>query len=338
LLLASSGSAAVDTVATHRVPVAFIYGTRETLWTGIARALLAERGIISETVERCEAFIAARLGWSFKQTFSGDDDVPECRKVPALVTVQLALTAAWGERGLVPAAVVGRCGGEFAAGHAAGALPFEDALELACRISRLIEHGRGAGRMVMVHCRADDLARLQRSSPVAFSIISDSTDNDTVIACRPGDLLDVQTFLERHNVAFRVVASGIAPHTEAMEEWREEMTRPLSGLAADACTRAYYSAAAEGVLQAPPGLCHYWRVVREPVLVGRALQTALADGFTVFVEVGGRPSLHGMVLQQAALLGLEVIVLPTMRQNEPVTAVMDETEAALSPLRARRRS
>ena len=316
--------------------VAFIYGTRETIWSGIARPLLAEGGVIGATLRRCEAFIAARLGWSFTQVFSGDGEVPECRMEAALAAVQLALTAAWRERGVLPAAVVGRCGGEFVAGHAAGAVSFEDAIELGCRVSRMIEEGRGAGRMVLVQCAVDDLTRLRVTSPVPFSIVSDGPNDFTVIACRAHNLPGVQALLAAQGLTFRDVASGVAPHTTAVEEWREEMMKPLIGDAPAPRTLPYYSAAAEGGLLAPPGVVHYWRVVREPALVGRALRAALADGFSVFVEIGGRPSLRAMILHEAATLGREAVVLPTMRQDAPVGAVMAETQAALLRLRAGR--
>jgi acyl transferase domain-containing protein len=215
-----------------RDQIVFVYGAHETVWSGIARALLEQGGVIAAAFERCESFIAARLDWSFKEIFSRGGDIPECRMEAALAAVQLALTAAWGARVLLPAAAVGRCGGEFAAGHAIGALTFEDAIELGCRVSRVIEEGRGAGRMIAVRCPVAELARISRASPVAFSVVSDNEDDLTVLAVRTEDLPDVHAFLTAQDLEIHVTNSAIAPHTAAIEEWREEMTRPLSGAVA----------------------------------------------------------------------------------------------------------
>src|SRR5436190_1990765 len=40
----------------------FLYGSREVLWTGIAPALLAERGSIRDALIRCEQVVRTRLG------------------------------------------------------------------------------------------------------------------------------------------------------------------------------------------------------------------------------------------------------------------------------------
>jgi acyl transferase domain-containing protein len=70
-------------------------------------------------------------------------------------------------------------------------------------------------------------------------------------------------------------------------------------------------------------------VVREPALIRRALDLAIADGCRIFVEVGGHPTLAPLLRERGEMAGAEVIALPTMRREEPVPAVMDETAAAL---------
>src|SRR5207249_3158491 len=133
-----------------RPRLAFIYGTREVLNTGIAGSLLAEKGVIRDTLMRCEPLIRERLGWSLATECSAGQFASQEVRQPVLTAVQIALTEGWRERGVEPDAIAARSGGEFAAEYARGTLTLENAIEVACRISCFIRDGRGAGRPVWV--------------------------------------------------------------------------------------------------------------------------------------------------------------------------------------------
>ena len=51
-------------------PLAFLYGTRELLWTDIPAKLFDESGEIRDTLDRCEQIIRRRLGWSLETVCS----------------------------------------------------------------------------------------------------------------------------------------------------------------------------------------------------------------------------------------------------------------------------
>src|SRR5262249_52706091 len=141
--------------------------------------------------------------------------------------VQLALTAAWDSRGIKPTAVLCRCGGEFAAAHAAGGLSFDDALDLACRVGSLMREGRGRGKMLHIRLSLNETKNLGDACPVRFAVISEGSYDTTVIACDANDVPIIGDFFSKHKVEHGLCQSDAAPHSWIVESWKEEMLRPL---------------------------------------------------------------------------------------------------------------
>ncbi len=249
---------------------------------------------------------------------------------PMNTAVQLALTAAWVNRGIKPTAVLGRCGGEFAAVHAGGGLSFEDALDLACRVGSLVRDGRGRGKMLHVRLSESETKDLCDACTARFAVISDAPNNSTIIACDASDAKIVTDFLSKHQVQHFLYHSGFAPHCWIAESWKEEMLRPLQQNST-ACSIPIYSATSQGRLASGVDwTLHFWRVVREPLSIRAAVRSALDDGFRCFLEVGGHPILRNFILNEARAGNLNVNLFATMEWRRPLHEVMNATQAALT--------
>ena len=310
--------------------LALIYGARETVWPGIVQSLLAEGGAIADTLLRCDRMIRTRLGWSLPEMSGREEHTPEHALEPTLTAVQAALTDGWRERGVLPDAVGARCGGEFAAAYARGAITLEDAMEFACRFSREILDGRATGHMLAVRIDLPELKRMQRSSPVDFAIAVDYFHVGTVIACDTCSLAPLQEYLSGRGAAYQLLPPAVAYHSSEIDGWKDALIAPLGGDRPTLPRRPGYSATAGGLLdEQTSSVQHFWRVVREPAIVGPLLERMISDSYDVFLEVGGHPSLEEMIHNRARVSGKTIVSLCSMRRQMSFAQVAKETLAAL---------
>jgi cytochrome P450 len=316
--------------------VVFAYGARDGIWPGIGTVLLKESGVVGDALFRAERVIKSRLGWSLLETLRSNGPMQEFMLEPMSTAVQLALTAAWDNRGIKPAAVLCRCGGEFAAVHAGGGLSFDDALDLACRVGSLIREGRGRGKMLHVRLSENETKNLGDVCPARFEVISDGSIDTTIIGCDANDVGIVGDFFSKHKVEHSVCQSSWAFHTWMVESWKEGMLRPLQQ-SPTTCSIPIYSATSQGRLASNVDWSlHFWRVVREPLSVRSAIRSALDDGSKCFLEIGGQPTLRDFILCEAYARNLHVHSFATMERFRSLHEVMNPTQAALTATAPRR--
>ena len=311
-------------------PVAFIYSAREAVWPGIVQTLLAEGGVVRATLMECDAIVGAKLGWSMLDMFPAERRAPEYALEPVLASVQIAMTAGWRHRGIEPDVIGARCGGEFAAAYAAGRLSLDDALEIACRLSRLIRAGGIGGRMIALPARLDEVEALRRESPAPFTIAADDAERNTIISCAEPHLPALLSFLEFSGAAFKVLGLGVAYHNAAVDEWRSEFIAPLDESGSRLPLRPLYSATAGGWLAAgDSNLLHYWSVIRDPAFVAPMFRAMFQDGHRTFIEIGDQP-LRGMIEEQAEAVGVGVNVLASLRRGSSLAMTMSEAIRVLA--------
>ncbi len=313
--------------------LAFLYGARETVWPGIVQSLLAEGGAVRAKLLECDAVVRAKLGWSLEQMSHPDQRWQEHVLEPVLTSVQIALTEGWRALGVEPDAIGARCGGEFAAAHVAGRLSLDDALEVACRLSRLIREGRVGGGMFSLQMTPPEAEELLAASPALFTLAADNDDRTTVIACGRDELDAVEAFLISRGVRFLRLGLNVAYHHPAVDRWAPVFCAPLGGLRTGVPASPTYSATAQGRLDSgvDDGR-HFWRVIREPAYVAPMARAMLRDGCRTFLEVGGFPSLQGMIGEEARGASVDVRILASMRRGESFAGVSAGARAVLSEL------
>ena len=310
--------------------LAFIYGSREVLWTGLCRSLFQQEGTIRDTLMHCERLIHERLGWSLREVFASQQFAEE-QLAPSLTALQIMLTNVWRERGMEPDVIAARSGGEYAAEYARGALIIEDAIEVACRISRFIRDRRGAGRMLAIRLGLSTTQKLERSSPVRFFLVADAAEDGTIVACETTAVKALARYLLAQQIEYRMLNSTIAPHSPVIDEWESDLLKPLSGTKPNSGLLPYYSATVEGRDNTECYYARLWRAVREPALVGRMLDRLIKDGCNIFLEIGGQPMLATRIHARAAVAGKEVVALPKQR-SASLDALMDGVHETLCTL------
>ena len=113
--------------ATERAaPVAFVYSGNGAQWAGMGRLAFARNAAFREQFNAVDALHRRHADWSLAEMLHGADLDEKIKLTsiaqPLLFAIQSALTAALGELGLRPDAVLGHSVGEIAAAEACGAL------------------------------------------------------------------------------------------------------------------------------------------------------------------------------------------------------------------------
>ena len=310
--------------------LAFLYGAREAVWPGIVQSLLAEGGVVRDKLLECDALVRAKLGWSMCEAFLAEARSPEHVLEPVLTSVQIALTEGWRQLGVVPDAVGARCGGEFAAAHVAGRLSLDQALELVCRLSRLIREDGVGGRMLSLEMMAPEVEALRRVCPARFTLAADNVDRTTIIACGEHERKGVEAFLASRQVPFHSLGIQIAYHNPTVDGWAPAFCDPFGEQWSPNSALPLYSATAQGRLEgeADDGR-HFWRVIREPAYVGPMGRAMLSDGITTFVEVGGFAAMHRIITDAAGAASGHACFLGSMRLHESFRSTAAEARAIL---------
>ncbi|MFE1978986.1 SDR family NAD(P)-dependent oxidoreductase [Streptomyces hygroscopicus] len=306
-------------------PVAFVYSSNSTQWTGMGAELLDAEPVFRAAVAEVDAELAGHLGWSVLAELRSP--APELYRTeiaqPLLFAVQLGLTALLRERGIRPAAVAGHSVGEVAAAYACGALD----LAAACRV--IAERGlaqaetAGGGRMAAVGLPADEVNGLIAGRDLELAGVNSPTD--VTLSGSAGELSALGDELLRRGVFFRELNLDYAFHSRSMDPIRDRLCTALAGLAPRAGTAAFVSTVTGGTLPGTElGAEYWWRNVREPVLFGPAV-TALVDGHGcgTIVEIGPHPVLLGYLRRQCATV------------DRPVTTVGSLSRTAAGPAAVR---
>jgi len=293
-------------------------------WPGIGQQLYAQAAPFREAVRRCSPAAERSLGFSLSDYFAGRDGAPvnspeerERRHIVVLSAVGLALVDLWQAQGVEPDGVVGNCSGEIAAAYAAGALSIEDAAEVACSISHLVTQKPSKGHFLWLDVNFDKARRLGRLSPAGFELVVDLSPVSSLVFCAAPEFEDLKQYLSGRGVSYHAAESGWAYHTPGSNE----LGRMAAGLFQPKprpLTRPFYSSSAGGLFPAGTLLPddHWYRAAVEEVMYGLATCAALADGYDVILNLCGHTSLKTGLMQSAAALQKQTLVLDTMRAGE----------------------
>jgi len=301
--------------------VVFVYSGQGPQWSGMGLHLYASEPVFKAALDRCDAVLAPVAGWSVLEELRAPEASSRLQSTdiaqPALFALQVALTELYRAWGIRPQAVVGHSVGEIAAAWAAGALALEGAAHLVVTRGRLMQASRGRGRMLAVELPVDRLeARLlPLSGKVGIAAINSPT---SCVISGDADAVDA---IERGLVADGIRCTGISAeyafHSSHVERHAESLEAALT-LTPSSPQMTWISTVTGRAV--PSGGCTttYWRRnMRAPVRFASAVDTLLADGHQVFLEIGPHPVLTSMVTRCAEHAQRQVLAVNSLRRGQP---------------------
>lgn len=295
--------------------VALVFSGQGGQWLGMGRQLLRDQPVFRGALERADAVLRALLGWSVIERLHAPEPLQTISEIqPVLFAVQVALAELLRALGVTPAAVVGHSLGEAAAAHVAGALSLEDAAELVCQRSTLIETLRGHGDMALVALSVEEARQAIGAWAGEVSIAASNAPRTTVLSGSVAGLQSILAELEARGVFCRFIKAGTPGHSPQFEPLKAELVRRLAVSPRATSIPLYSTVLAEPVAGTSLDARYWGDNLRETVLFGPTIARMAADGLDVFVEVGVHPVLAASI--EETLRGREVLVVPALRREE----------------------
>ena len=297
-------SAKSATAALARPRLVFLFPGQGSQHPGMARRLYDEAPAFREALDRALSRANEALGVDFHQWLvqTAPDDAEVAQQLaqtrhaqPALFSVSYAL-AAWLETlGIRPDAMIGHSIGEYAAACHAGVFSLDDAM------TAVIARGQAmfdqpAGAMLALRLGADEALELL---PQGIEIAGCNAPRLTVVAGSHVAIDELARALEKREMDATRLRVSHAFHSAAMDGALPRVAEALQAIALHAPRSTVYSCLSGAPLLASEATDpQYWaRQVREPVMFSKAVQAELAQGDTVFIEVGPGQALTALLRQ-----------------------------------------
>jgi phthiocerol/phenolphthiocerol synthesis type-I polyketide synthase B len=322
---ASGESAAAEGVvhADASPRIAFVLPGQGAQWIGMARELIDREPAFRAALERCDHAARRFVDWSILGQLAAAPDSKDLLLVridviqPVLVALAIAYAELLRSVGVEPDAVVGHSMGEVAAACIAGALDFDQAMQVVCARSALMRRVSGQGVMALVDLPMAELRGRLAGLEDRVSVAASNGPRSSVISGVPEAVRAVMAGLETEDVFCRLVKVDVASHSPQMEPLAEELATALDGLMPGPVRVPIYSTALGRRAEGKAFDAGYWaRNLREPVLFSTAVGLLAGDGVTVFLELGPHPILLPSVQQTVPT----ATVIASARRDEPEQA------------------
>ncbi|WP_437283004.1 SDR family NAD(P)-dependent oxidoreductase [Sorangium sp. So ce375] len=320
-----------------RPSVVFVCPGQGAQWVGMGVALLDAEPAFRAVIEACDRQLQAIAGWSLIDELRAPVERSRLDRIevslPAIIAIDIALAELWRSWGIEPGAVVGHSTGEIAAACIAGVLSLEHAMQVICGYGNVVARQRGLGGMGMIGLPWDAAAEvLLGYEGRVFRAIRDSRTS-TVLAGEPVALNEVLEAAARRGIFARRVSIDVSPHSPLVEWLLGDLRASFEGVEPRRGRAPFYSEVTGGRLEdLDAGPEHWVRNFVEPADFSGAVNALLAEGHSVFIEVGphalNRRSLETDI-QAHSRFGQ---VLSSVRRGEDELAVLAETRAALDRL------
>ena len=245
---------------------------------------------------------------------------------PALFAMQYALCGQLRSWGVEPQLVAGHSIGEIAAACVAGVLRLEDAVKLVAARARLMQALPAGGAMASVNASEADVRRsLEEAGAKQVDVAAINGPERVVIA---GPRPDVAALCERwraRGTKTKELVVSHAFHSPQMDAILESFGEAAGQLTYYPPKLPLVANVTGKLAGAEVATAEYWvRHVREPVRFAdgaRALQEA---GATIFLEIGPRPTLLGLLPQCLERSDPEATLVASLRPSRDEAASLLE--------------
>ncbi|NIL78569.1 hypothetical protein RhoFasB10_04747 [Rhodococcus sp. B10] len=304
----------------------------------MASRLYRTNKIFAAALDEVDELLIDEAGYSIKEIVLDDSQTYEFENSQvAIFVIQIALAATLRAHGAEPTAVIGHSMGEVAAAYVAGGLNLEDAVRIIYARSRLLAEGQeglGAasqGAMALVEYTPDEVTQLTDQFPDVEPCVYAAPTHTTV----GGPREQVEQLVAQAEAAekmARILDVKGAGHTAAVDPLLGELAAELAGIEPGKLRAGVYSSVdKEAHYRAGHEPIHgvdYWtKGMRYPVYFTQAVNVAVGDGHTTFVELAPNPVALMSVAATAWAAGVaDSTLIPTLKRKE------DEAETFLAAL------
>ena len=292
-----------------RNKVVFLYGGQGAQWFGMAREMLIREPNFKESIEKIDVLLKRyNAPWSLIVELNKAEESSRLNENPigqtALFAIHFAITELLESWGVTPSAVVGHSLGEISAAWASGALQLNKALQLVLFRSQLHEKCSPTGCMAAIGLSAEDakamLQDLHLENEVEVAVIN-STRNVVLSGGNVSmNLVENHVKSNQSDVFWKKLTTTRAYHSREMEEIKHsffKLTSQFNVRQKQSSVPFYSTVTGEQLSGEHLSMEHWWRNIRQPVLLEPALRTLFSDGYQFFIEINAAPQLSYHVRQ-----------------------------------------
>jgi acyl transferase domain-containing protein/acyl carrier protein len=324
-----------DLSSANAIPqIAFVFSGQGSQWWAMGRQLYHREKIIRDVWEQCDA-ICQDLGGpklldallaTEANSALGRTDIAQ----PALFALQMSLVELWRSWGIEPNVLIGHSVGEAAAAWAAGILELEAIMRVVISRSRWQSKMHGLGRMLAASISEEGARQWEKKFAGRIAIAAFNAPQQITLSGNASALDEIAAALQEAKAFCRFLPIDYAFHSVQMNPIEDGLRKDLAGIAGTASKALMISTVTgEPVQGAEVNADYWWRNVRQPVRFAAAIERALGDGCTVFVEIGAHPVMASALAEIMLAHESSTISVASLRRGENERSAMLHGLAAL---------
>lgn len=285
----------------------FLFPGQGAQYVNMGRELYERESVFRESVDRCAECLQGHLQFDIRSVLypeaeakaEAEKRINETRVTqPAIFTVEYALACLWMAWGIKPSLLIGHSVGEYVAAVLAGVFSLEDALGVLAGRAKLMQD-LPSGSMLAVR---RGVGELEGSLPEDVAVAAINSPLLTTLSGPTETLRGLQEKFAASGIFCRLLPTSHAFHSSMMDPIVERFTELADSVRQHKPVLPWISTFSGTWMEQAiaPGGSYWANQLRRTVRFGQAVETAIKNGATIFLEVGPGQALTQLVLQQSS--------------------------------------
>ncbi len=297
---------------------AWVFSGHGAQWKEMGQEML-QNTVFREALAPIDPLLRTEAGFSALEALKVGDFGASDRVQILTFVMQIGLAAVLQSKGIAPDAIIGHSVGEIAASVIAGALTAQEGAIIVCRRAVLYRKVMGLGSMILVNVPFSDIQQ-EICDRQDITAAIESSPSSCVVSGSANIVADFAKVWKDRGIKVIQVKTDVAFHSPLLSGLVEPLSKALAqSLNPRSPSIKLYSTSLTDPRGQDPRDVQYWtNNMVKPVLLTRAIDAAVEDGFRVFLEASSHPIVSQSIEETIIYNNVEdYAVIPTMTRGAP---------------------